>query len=69
MHVKKHPSTHKARKSAMENIIIAIILIAIVVGIVLYLIRAKKRGEKCIGCPYANQCGGKCGEKKEKEMT
>ena len=51
----------------MENIIIAIILIAIVVGIVLYLIRAKKRGVKCIGCPYANQCGGICGESVKKD--
>lgn len=51
----------------MENIIIAIILIAIVVGIVLYFIRAKKRGAKCIGCPYANQCGGKCGESVKKD--
>lgn len=67
MHAQKIPSTHKARKSAMENIIIAIILIAIVVGIVLYLIRAKKRGAKCIGCPYANQCGGKCGESVKKD--
>lgn len=41
---------------------IAIAVIALVVGAaVFYLIRAKKRGEKCIGCPYAKQCGGKCG--------
>lgn len=47
----------------MENIIIILILLAIVGGIVWYLYRAKKRGEKCIGCPYAKQCGGKCGSK------
>ena len=45
----------------MENIIIVLILLAIVGGIVWYLYRAQKRGEKCIGCPYAKQCGGKCG--------
>ncbi len=44
----------------MENIIVGVILIAIVIGIALFLRRAKKRGEKCIGCPYAKQCGGKC---------
>ena len=27
---------------------------------VLYIVRAKRRGEKCVGCPYARQCGGKC---------
>ena len=54
---------------------IAIAVIALIVGaVVFYLIRAKKRGEKCVGCPYAKQCGGKCGgndntkaEQKEKK--
>ena len=45
----------------MENIIVVLILVAIAAGIILYLVRAKKRGEKCIGCPYAKQCGGNCG--------
>ena len=44
----------------MENIIIVVILAAIVGGIVFYLCRAKKRGEKCIGCPYTKECGGHC---------
>lgn len=43
------------------NAILAVVLPAIAGGIVWYLIRAKKRGETCIGCPYAKQCGGKCG--------
>lgn len=42
--------------------IIAIIAIMLAVGGALfYIIRAKKRGQKCIGCPYSKQCGGKCG--------
>ncbi len=45
----------------MENIIIVLILLAIAVGIIWYLIRAKRKGEKCIGCPYAKQCGSKSG--------
>jgi radical SAM protein with 4Fe4S-binding SPASM domain len=45
----------------MENAIVIVILAAIVAAIVLYLVKAKKRGEKCIGCPYAKQCSGKCG--------
>jgi radical SAM protein with 4Fe4S-binding SPASM domain len=49
----------------MENLIIMLILLAIATSIIWYLIRARKRGEKCIGCPYAKQCGGKCsGENK-----
>ncbi len=44
----------------MENLIIAAILLCIIGGIVFYLYRAKKRGETCIGCPYARKCGSKC---------
>ncbi len=43
----------------MTDIILIIILLAIVVGIGLYLYRAKKRGEHCIGCPYARECSKK----------
>ncbi len=43
-----------------ENAVIILILLGIVGGIVFYLLRARKRGERCIGCPYAKQCGGKC---------
>lgn len=45
----------------MANAIIIMILLCIVGSIIFYLYRAKKRGESCIGCPYAKQCGGKCG--------
>lgn len=46
--------------SVMANIVIIVIVLAVVGAIVFYLYRAKKRGETCIGCPYAKQCGGKC---------
>lgn len=44
----------------MKNIILALVLLIIVAAIVFYLYRTKKRGQTCIGCPYAKQCGGKC---------
>lgn len=44
----------------MENFIIAIVIILIVAGIVFYLVKAKKRGQKCIGCPYSKQCNCGC---------
>ncbi len=44
----------------MKNLIIILVLLGIIGSIVLYLYRAKKRGENCIGCPYAKQCGGHC---------
>jgi len=40
---------------------IAIAAIVLVVGAaVFYIVRAKRRGAKCVGCPYANECGSKC---------
>ncbi len=48
----------------MENIIIVLILLGIIGGIILYLYKAKKRGETCIGCPYCKQCNGKCNSDK-----
>lgn len=44
----------------MGNIIVALLLIAVVTGSISYIIRRKKRGETCIGCPHAKQCGGNC---------
>jgi hypothetical protein len=43
----------------MEDIIVILILVFIAAGIVFYLVKAKKRGEKCIGCPYAKECNKK----------
>lgn len=45
----------------MENAIIIGILVAIVIAVVVYLVKAKQRGESCPGCPHAKQCSGKCG--------
>ena len=48
----------------MENIIIILIVLAIVIGITVYLYKAKKRGQKCIGCPYGKNCNGSCSTNK-----
>ena len=41
--------------------IIAAVSVALIVGgAVLYIISAKKKGKKCIGCPYSSSCEGKC---------
>lgn len=45
----------------MDIVIIA--LVGLIVGLAAgYIIKAKKKGAKCIGCPYANQCGGNCSD-------
>ena len=39
---------------------IAILVIALIIGgAVLYVIKAKKSGKKCIGCPYKDSCKSK----------
>lgn len=45
----------------MENIILSAILIAIVAAVLFYIYKSKKKGHACIGCPYADECKGKCG--------
>ena len=41
--------------------VIAIAVIALIIGgAVFYIVRAKKNGAKCVGCPYAKECGSKC---------
>lgn len=43
----------------MLNILLIVILLAIAGAIVFYLIREKKRGVCCIGCPHAKACAKK----------
>ena len=45
----------------MENAILMIVLAAILGGAIVYIVRAKKRGVKCIGCPEGHKCHGNCG--------
>lgn len=43
----------------MTDLIIIGVIAAIIGSSTLYIVRAKKRGETCIGCPYAKNCGGR----------
>ena len=46
----------------MLDDVIAIAVIALIIGgAVAYIIKAKKAGQKCIGCPYSKTCSGNCG--------
>ena len=40
----------------MANIIIIAILLIIVGAAIAYIVKEKKRGVKCIGCPSAGTC-------------
>ncbi|MBO5214015.1 MAG: FeoB-associated Cys-rich membrane protein [Clostridia bacterium] len=51
---------------AETYIVIGVILAAVGLA-VWYIVKEKKKGAKCIGCPYSKQCSGNCGEQKENQ--
>ena len=46
------------------DIIVLVIIALVIGGASFYILRAKKKGQKCIGCPYAKGCSGNCSCKK-----
>ncbi len=41
--------------------IIAAIAIVVIVGLAIgYIVKEKRRGAKCIGCPHSDSCGKSC---------
>lgn len=51
----------------MVDLIIVAIVLIIVGAAAVYIIKAKKSGVKCIGCPSGSTCAGSCGGCKCKE--
>ncbi len=45
----------------MKDLIVILILAIIIAGALIYIIRSKKKGVKCIGCPSdCSKCNSKC---------
>ena len=44
----------------MSDIIAIIVVVAIVGAAIGYIIKQKRSGVKCIGCPDAKTCSGNC---------
>ena len=42
-----------------KDIVVIVILAVILVVAITYIIKEKKNGAKCIGCPHAKACGKK----------
>lgn len=40
----------------MENILVIAIIILIIGLATAYIVKSKKKGIKCVGCPYAETC-------------
>ena len=50
----------------MSDFVIIVVVAAILILAGLYVYKAKKSGQKCIGCPHSKTCGSKscnCGQK------
>ena len=44
------------------NLIIIAIIAVIFAGIIVFIVKQKRSGAKCIGCPHSKTCGkGGCG--------
>ena len=50
----------------MTDIIAVIILVVLIGGAAVYLIRAKRNGVKCVGCPAGGSCSGPRRRKRKK---
>lgn len=44
----------------MKTLLLIAVLILILLAAGAYVYKAKKRGEKCVGCPYCKDCNGSC---------
>lgn len=44
----------------MENFVVAAIVLLMIAIAVIYIVRQKKKGAKCVGCPMGGQCASKC---------
>ena len=44
----------------MTDIVIILVVAAILALAGLYVYKAKKSGQKCIGCPHSKSCSGNC---------
>lgn len=45
----------------MVNLTALAVIAAAVAAAVRYIYKEKKRGARCVGCPYSGTCGGSCG--------
>lgn len=52
----------------MENIIAVLVLAVLIGGAAVYLVRAKRSGVKCVGCPAGGNCSSRH-KKKKKKLT
>lgn len=45
----------------LPDILVILVILLVVGGATAYIIKAKKSGRRCIGCPDSKNCSGGCG--------
>ena len=56
----------------MVDLMIAAILLLVLGTAIVYIVKVKKKGATCIGCPNSgscSSCGGKCGDNISKDCN
>lgn len=53
----------------MANVVVTVIIAVMLFAAIRYIIKAKKSGVKCIGCPAAGQCASKADPKAAQECS
>ena len=43
-----------------DDILATLVVLLVLGGAIFYIVKCKKNGVKCIGCPDASKCSGKC---------
>lgn len=43
----------------MKDAVVILIILVLVGAAIAYIVKSKKKGVKCIGCPYAESCAKK----------
>ena len=51
---------HHTGEIGMKEILLIAVLVLLAAAAVFYIIRAKRNGKACIGCPDGGTCGGQC---------
>jgi prolipoprotein diacylglyceryltransferase len=44
----------------MDDFIVIAVLVLVIGGAVIYVLKQRKKGVKCIGCPNSGSCSGSC---------
>ena len=56
----------------MKDIIVIAIIAVIILAAVIYVVRSRKKGRKCIGCPSGGECGScdiSCGQNSSQQSV